>query len=793
MRIGFRKILRDVWRSKGRTFLAVLSIFIGVFAIGVVSGMNDLLLARMIDSYRATHPAHVRITLSGSVSNDDVARLARLPGVAEIQGLRTLGARWQLNPETAPRNVSIVVRDSYTQQKLNTLKLLSGDWPGKDSIAVEHASAEVLHAAVGGSITLLIDKREREFKVSGLIEDLAANPIGFGGDPQIYISPQLAEDVFNARGYNRLRLQIPVYSEAAAQDTLIVLKAQLEKMGAPVFSFSLQAPDEHPMQDTVNGVTLIIGVMAVLALALGLFLIINTVNAVVAQQVPQIGVMKAIGGSTRQMLSLYLSGVLIYGLLALLLAVPLGILAASGISTMLLQLMLVPPAPGLQISTPAIIQQVLIGLGAPLLAALWPIYTGVCVTVREAISSYGIDTGFGRGRLDRLLSRLRFLPRTVSLTIRNTFRRKGRVALTQITLIMAGVVFSMVLSSAASFTYTINTVTDSTGLKVLIVFQRPVRIDEVTSIVQAQPNVGRFEVQLVQASTAFKSQTADQGEDIFISAVQPAETLMHLPLISGRWLLPDDGHAVVLNRNAADQLGATVGDKLWFSLQSGESKTEWTVVGTVFDFSNRQLSVYVPLETYQHDVGLVGRTTSVRVSTIPDNGATQVQVEQQLRDIFNAQGLPVSGTQTADLIRTRNENNFGIITTLLVVMSSLIAAVGAIGLAGTLSINVLERRREIGVMRAIGASSITIAGILIGEGLLLGLMAWLIALPLSIPVGQVFSVVIGQVINFNIAYQFSWNGTVIWLIIVLVLSVLGSLVPALRAARISVRESLAYE
>ncbi len=61
MRIGFRKILRDLWRSKGRTLLAVLSIVIGVFAVGMISGMNDLLPARMMGSYRETNPAHIVI------------------------------------------------------------------------------------------------------------------------------------------------------------------------------------------------------------------------------------------------------------------------------------------------------------------------------------------------------------------------------------------------------------------------------------------------------------------------------------------------------------------------------------------------------------------------------------------------------------------------------------------------------------------------------------------------------------------------------------------------------------
>ncbi len=130
---------------------------------------------------------------------------------------------------------------------------------------------------------------------------------------------------------------------------------------------------------------------------------------------------------------------------------------------------------------------------------------------------------------------------------------------------------------------------------------------------------------------------------------------------------------------------------------------------------------------------------------------------------------------------------------MLLTLAALIALVGAIGLAGTLSINVLERRREIGVMRAIGASSPTIARQFIGEGLLLGLLAWLIAIPLSVPVGQVFTFVMGTVLHLSILYQFSWNGALQWLIIIVVLSILGSLLPAIRAMRVSVRESLAYE
>jgi putative ABC transport system permease protein len=350
----------------------------------------------------------------------------------------------------------------------------------------------------------------------------------------------------------------------------------------------------------------------------------------------------------------------------------------------------------------------------------------------------------------------------------------------------------MVMSSAGSFTYTINYLTDSLGLKVLMNFEQPVRIDEARAIIESQPDVEFAEFTLFQSTTAYKDKESAEGKDIFINAVLPTSRLLKLTVVNGRWLLPEDEHAVVLTTDVAGKMGVAVGDKIFLKV-SGTDRMEWIVVGTVNDLSSGQRNIYVPLGVYQREVGLSGRGTTAWLSITPDTPATQLRVEKNMRDVLNARGLKVGGTQTGENIRVNNENTFGIITTMLLTMSALIAVVGAIGLAGTLSINVLERRREIGVMRAIGASSFQIARLFVGEGLILGLMAWVIAIPLSVPVGQLFSQVIGQVINFSVVYQFSWTGAVQWLIIMVVLSILGAGLPALRATRISIRESLAYE
>jgi len=127
------------------------------------------------------------------------------------------------------------------------------------------------------------------------------------------------------------------------------------------------------------------------------------------------------------------------------------------------------------------------------------------------------------------------------------------------------------------------------------------------------------------------------------------------------------------------------------------------------------------------------------------------------------------------------------------VMAVLAAVVGSIGLMSTMSINVVERSREIGVMRSIGGTSAALLGIFLFEGVLVGVLSWLIAVPLSYPGARLLSDMVGKAFNLPLDFDYSMPGVVTWFAIVVVLSALASLWPALRATRVSVREALSYE
>ena len=128
------------------------------------------------------------------------------------------------------------------------------------------------------------------------------------------------------------------------------------------------------------------------------------------------------------------------------------------------------------------------------------------------------------------------------------------------------------------------------------------------------------------------------------------------------------------------------------------------------------------------------------------------------------------------------------------VMALLLGVVGALGLAGTMTMNVVERSREIGVMRAIGARDRAVLIVFLVEGLLIGFLAWLIGVAISLPISKVLSDALGEsFVQRPLAYTPAIDGIVYWLIAVAILALVASFLPAFRATRLAVREVLAYE
>jgi putative ABC transport system permease protein len=165
-----------------------------------------------------------------------------------------------------------------------------------------------------------------------------------------------------------------------------------------------------------------------------------------------------------------------------------------------------------------------------------------------------------------------------------------------------------------------------------------------------------------------------------------------------------------------------------------------------------------------------------------------------LDEQFKARGFQVGQSQTTESIRTQIGMLFNILFALLMAMALLMAVVGGLGLMGTMGLNVLERTREIGVMRAIGASDGVVKQMVIVEGVLIGTLSWLVSVILAIPVGNVMASTIGRaMLGTAVDFAISVQGAALWLALVVIIAAIASVVPAQNASRLTVREVLAYE
>ncbi len=274
----------------------------------------------------------------------------------------------------------------------------------------------------------------------------------------------------------------------------------------------------------------------------------------------------------------------------------------------------------------------------------------------------------------------------------------------------------------------------------------------------------------------------------------PGNSTLIDPLVSqGRWLNPDDENAIVVSNFFLNSYPDTkVGD--WLTIKIGDRETKWQIVGFYTTAVDTSTLFYVNYDYLSQITGRPGQVYSLRIPTRQHDPATQSRIADELRARFEARGMTVV-TQTATETFASVRNIILILVSFMTVMAVLIALVGGLGLMGTMSINVMERTREIGVMRAIGASNGNIQAIVIVEGLIIGLISWAISILVSIPITGVVTYSVGKFV-FNIPHLapvYDVTGIIVWLIFTMVMTLVSSALPARAASRLTVKDTLAYE
>ena len=790
----WKKVWADFWGNKTRTFLTIITIMAGTLAVGFNINMSLFMNESMDRDFLSANPSEATVS-AYPLDEVSVKIAAQVPGVEAVEGRSILSAQVIHTDGTAISAVFSAL-EAPTAQKLDMLLPAKGETslpPLGDKQILVDSSVATLGYDVGDPVTIrFANGKFRTVTIAGFVHDITGFPYGpWAQTIFAYVTEDTMEWLGGTRTYNTLLVSVAENPTDQAHVTSVAqaVANRMENAGATVQSISAIQPGHHFSWNVSQGIFLLLGVLGYMTVFLSAFLIINTITALMAQHTRQIGIMKSVGGGNAQIFGMYMILILFFSLVALMIAIPLAGVAAQFIGTGMSESLGFFTLP-FKIYPQAILQQVFVAVVIPLLAVVWPVYSSVRITIREALTSYGIGTK-AKPKDKKVSKGALLLPRPMRLSLRNAFRRKARLALTLFALVLGGSIFIGVFSTRAAFEKLIEDVQGYFLSDVNVSFGRYYRFDEVTPVALSNPGISSVEGWLNYTGTLITHKD-ETGTQISLAGIPPDTTLI-TPLISdGRWLTTGDENAIVVSNFFLNILpDAKVGD--WLTVEIDGKETQWQIIG-IYTITVDTNNLYVNYDYLSHVINRPNQVQSLQVLTHQHDPATQSQIADELRAKYEAQGIKVTRTETATEFFTSARSIFDVVVTFMAVMAVLIAVVGGLGLMSTMSINVMERTREIGVMRALGASNGAIQAIVIVEGVIIGLVSWAISIIVSLPITGVLTVGVGMaILSVPMAPSYDPSGIFVWLIFTLLLSVVSSSLPAGRASRLTIRDTLAYE
>lgn len=809
-----QKVIRDFWQERTRTFLVVLAIALGISAFWTVLSSYAILTRELDNGYLTTNPASATIRMD-AIDDNLLAAIVSHPGVGAAEARRTLSGRIKAGPVEWRNLVLFVVKD-FSNVRVSTLAPQQGAWPpGSGEILIERDAVQVARARIGDSVLVrTTGGKEQALRFSGTVKDVGQAQARMENLVYGYITLDTLARLVDAPYLDQLKLQVAEngFDEQHIRRVVDEVKALIESRGKTVKRIEIPEPGKHPHSRIMGLLLLSMSSFGLFVLLLSAILVVNLLTSLMAAQVRQIGVMKALGGTRRQIAAIYFGQALLLGVAAILLSSPLGI-AGSRLLCRYLAVFLNFDITSFAVPVWVYLLVATVGLIVPLLAAAWPVWKGTGVPVREALADYGVGLhAFGTGAFDRALAGIGGAARPLLLAIRNSFRRRTRLALTLVTLGAGGLFFMSALNVRASLIHTLDRLfaTKQFDLSVNLGAMQPV--EKAERAARNTPGVQRAEGWIITEAAIASGEPPsggghaaggmggmhDGGEEKgerFAVVALPANTEMLKPdIIAGRGLLPDDAEAViVVNAALASSKGKSLhaGDRV--TLRMGPSEIAWRVVGIAQEPFSPPTG-YIPLRFLEQQGGHAGMANSLRLALNHADSATISRVKASLDHNLEQEGVKAQSSSSKADSRFAFDQHMVMIYIFLIVMSCILAGVGGLGLMTTMSLNVLERRREMGVLRAIGASPSMVMLIVVVEGAVIGLLSWLLAAILAWPVSQALgNLLVRLMFKSGMAFLFEPIGLWIWLAVSVCLGAIASFLPAWRASRRPVREAIGYE
>ncbi|MGE5273330.1 MAG: FtsX-like permease family protein [Verrucomicrobiota bacterium] len=783
-----RKSITDLTRRKARTVFTVLTLAIAVASVGIFA-IPSLMNQAMQKEVQANRLPDLTLNLKPlALTRAQVAELRRLPNVTAADGRSYFQTRVWVGQRRV--KAAIIAAPSYRSQSVDVVSVVSGRTPTGLSVlsSIQNDKQGRFSGRKGSTIRIIgVGDRTITVPVSGVARNMIGDQAAIGLDTVVlYSTPALLARLGAETGYSSLELRLADTGKAAADRTVAAVRRYLVRH-TEFTGFSnlpeLRKAGSYPGKELFDQLASIMNVFTVLALLAGLVLIANTMTTLIGEQRREIGMMKAIGGTRRQIRNVYLRTALLLGAAGSVIGVVLGLAVAYAV-VRFFGSSFFAISPGFEVSLPVVVASFLVGLVAPPLAALPAIRRGSRIPVREGLEEVPALQG-GQAVLDRALRRLSFLPRTAQIGIRSITRR-GRRSLTTIAQIALAVgTLLAVLALIDTVAKTTNDVWNQARwdieLDTAVGTQLDARADR---LIRMTPGVAR-------AQPTLTNLIKFDGKDAFLNGY-PGRPLFDTPVTHGRWFTPQESAAnarvAVIASNLARATGTHVGDEV--KLQTAAGPKSFRVVGVTSTQWNNGTAFYVPLQTMQTALGIDTVNSYLIQAASSDHGAID-RTTTRLEDRLGAGGYGI-GTQVKYSGQRANVSQNKAISTAIGVLGLLIVAISMVGLVNAITMSVLERTREIGVLRCIGARAREIRRIFAAEGLAVSLAGWLLGIPVGYALARMFSWLLLELVGIDFGFSFPPLNVLIALIGTILLALVVMQLPLRRAVRLKPGQAIRY-
>jgi len=785
-----KKAWNDLSRRKARTVFTIVTVALAVGSLGLlfVSPMMDRAMANEVQDGKLHN---LRFMLANaSLDDGDVEALGAIDNVKGVEAHTMFLTKVHVGQRTCAAVILGV--DSFADQQVDRISVLSGRAPAPMQLLGDSSNARYtsFSAGEGGKATML--------DASG--GQITLNITGTGRSLQFSVYAQYIGPVFFATSETVRALAGPATTTLLDIDLAGDSNVDMEKAAAAVGATLAQVepgavlratpetatngnwPGKEGFQSMMAGFSII----TYLALLTGVVLIANTMNTSMLEQTREIGCLKAVGATRGQVAKVYVTTAALIGALGSAAGVAVGILIANWMCQWLAPIFSITLGPDVYL--PGVAISFAAGVCLSVAAAGPALWRGVRLGTRQALDE--AQTGYkGAGRMMRALTGGHGVPRTVQMGSRNVGRNAGRSAATVLQLALAVATLLAVASIGSSVQAAISSAFEDLDHDIEVTSQGGLGTlnSTVAGHIMAVPGVRLVEP---YSATNFKL----MGEKVGAFGLPRDTRAFNVGITEGRWFSESEyagaRQVAVISTSLSKLKGIRAGADVGIETPAGQK--QFRVVGLTDTIVQMGRIVYVPLPTMQSLLGMGTNVSGYAVKLAShDHGRIDAAAAEIGRSLEKAGCL--TETTVMYVLERQNVQGFMEVMNMIQGLGFMIVLISMVGLANNLTMNVLERTREIGVMRCIGAGAGSIRAVFSSEGLMLMVAGWAIGIPLGATLGGALFYWFTSSMFVSMPFVFPAAYAAVALVAVVGAGMLVIQVPITRAVRIPPGDALRYQ